>query len=171
MEGTTYLEHSVLGVSLDSGLMEGMWSLEPLKQSAARPEEGITEELSDREPVALPVQDITLDGRPMEGTTYQEHSALGVSLDSGLMSGMSCLEPFKQLVLSTLLVAQPVEVLTETDTPERSALASQVDYGHSNLELSARPMLNTNQAGCRIRYGPVGAFSSDDERWTRGRFA
>ena len=141
MEGTTYLERSALGVSLDSGLMEGMSSLEPLEQSvlntlsAARPEEGITEELSDREPVVLPVPDITLDGRPMEGTTYLEHSALGVSLDSGLMAGMSRLEPFEQSVLGTWLVARPVEVLTETDTPERSALASQVDYGHSKLVL------------------------------------
>ena len=33
MEGTTYLEHSVLGVSLDSGLMEGTSSPEPLEQS------------------------------------------------------------------------------------------------------------------------------------------
>ena len=116
--------------------------------SAAQPEERITEELSDWEPVALPVPDITLDGRPMEGTTYLEHSALGVSLDSGLMAGMSRLEPFEQSVLnSKLLVTRPVEVLTEMDMPERSALASQVDYGHSNLELSARPMLNTNQAG------------------------
>ena len=153
MDGTTYLEHSVLGVSLDSGIMEGMSSLEPLEQSvlntlsAAQPEEGITEELSDREPVAFPVPDITLDGRLMEGTTYLEHSALGVSLDSRLMAGMSGLEPSEQSVLSTLLVARPVEVLTETDTPERSALASQVDYGHSNLELSARPMLDPNQAG------------------------
>ena len=32
--------------------------------------------------------DATLDGRLMEGTTYLEHSALGVSLDSGLMEGM-----------------------------------------------------------------------------------
>ena len=154
MEGATYLEHSVLGVSLDSGLMEGTWSLEPLKQSvlintlsAARPEEGITEELSDREPVALPVLDITLDGRPMEETTYLEHSALGVSLDSGLMAGMSRLEPFEQSVLGTLLVARPVEVITEMDTPERPALASQVDYGHSDLELLARPILDANQAG------------------------
>ena len=146
MEGTTYLEHSVLGVSLDSGLMEGMSSPEPLEQSvlntlfAVRPEEGTTEKISDWEPVAHPVPDITLDGRPMEGTTYLEHSALGVSLDSGLMAGMSRLEPFEQSVLSTMLVARPVEVLTETDTPECSALASQVDYGHSNLELSARPI-------------------------------
>ena len=83
MEGTTYLEHSVLGVSLDSGLMAGMSSLEPLEQSVlntllvARPDEGITEEISDWEPVAHPVPDTNLDGRPMEGTTYLEHSALG----------------------------------------------------------------------------------------------
>ena len=63
------------------------------------------------------------------------------------MAGMSRLEPFEQSVLSTLLVARPVEVLTEKDTPEHPALASQVDYGHSNLELSARPILDTNQAG------------------------
>ena len=31
--------------------------------------------------------DTTLDGQLMEGTTYLEHSALGVSLDSGLMAG------------------------------------------------------------------------------------
>ena len=111
--------------------MEGMLSLEPLKQSvlnntlsAAQPEEGITEALADR-----------------------DHSALGVSLDSGLMAGMSRLEPFQQSVLSKLLVTRPVEVLTETDTQECSALASPVEYGHSNLELSAWLMLNTNQAG------------------------
>ena len=88
IEGTTYLEHSVLGVSLDSGLMEGMSSPEPLEQSvlntlsATRPEEGITEEISDWEPVAHPVPYITLDGRLMEETAYLEHSVLGVSLDS-----------------------------------------------------------------------------------------
>ena len=182
MEGTTYLDHSVLGVSLDSGLMEGMSSLEPLEQSVlntlsvARPEEGITEELSDWEPVALPVPDIDLDGRPMEGTTYLEHSALGVSLDSGLMAGMSRLEPFEQSVLSTLLVTRPVEVLTEADTPERSALASQVDYGHSNLDLSARPMLDPNQAGNAEldtepseHSAPMTNVDLDFCNWMRGR--
>ena len=44
---------------------------------------------SDWKPLINPVQDITPDGRPMEGTTYLEHSALGVSLDSGLRAGMS----------------------------------------------------------------------------------
>ena len=126
MEGTTYLEHSALGVSLDSGLMAGMSSLEPLEQSVlntllvAQPGEEITEKTSDWEPVAHPVPDTTLDGRLTEGTTYLEHSALGVSLDSGLMAGMSSLEPLEQSVLNTLLAARPVQVITETDSESAS---------------------------------------------------
>ena len=81
----------------------------------------------------------------MEGTTYLEHSALGVSLDSGLMAGMSRPEPLEQSVFGTLLVARPVDALTETDTPERPALASQVNYEDSKLKLSARPMLDPDQ--------------------------
>ena len=167
MEGTTYLEHSALGVSLDSGLMAGMSRLEPFEQSVlntllvARPGDGITKEIADWEPVAHPVLDTSLDGRPMEGTTNLEHSVLVGSLDSGLMAEMSLPEPLEQSVLHTLLVARPVEVLTETDMPERSALALQVDYGHSNLELSARPMLDPNQAG----------NAELDTEWTRGIFA
>ena len=221
MEETTYLECSALGVSLDSRLIEGTSSLEPLEQSVlntllvARPVEEITKKISDWGPVAHPVPDTTLDGRLMEGTTYLERSALGVSLDSELMEGMSVwnhwssrflircrphslkkesrrssqtgnqwrfrfrtlpwtvdlwrglltwsirlwgvsgqwmagmshLGPFEQSVLGTWLVARHVEVLTETDTPECSSLASQVDYGHSKLELSARPILDINQDG------------------------
>ena len=112
MEGTTYLEHSVLGVSLDSGLMEGMSSPESLEQSvfntlsAVRSEESTTEKISDWEPVALPVPTVTLDSRLMEGTTYLEHSVLGVSLDNGLMEGMWSLEPSKQSVLNNTFVCR-----------------------------------------------------------------
>ena len=60
-----------------------------------------------------PVQDITPDGRPMEGTAYLEHLALGVSLDSGLRAGISNLEPLQLSVLKTSLVARPqVEIRT-----------------------------------------------------------
>ena len=91
MEGDTYRERSAPGVYLDSGFMEGASCLEPLEQLvlvsslAARPVEGITKKVTDWEPVINPVQDSTPDGQPMEETTYLEHSALGVSLDSGLM--------------------------------------------------------------------------------------
>ena len=112
----------------------------------------------------------------MEGTTNLEHSVLVGSLDSGLMAGMSRPEPLEQSVLSTLLVARPVEVLMETDTPERSALASQVDYGHSNLELSARPMLDPDQAGHAEldtdpseHSAPMTNLDLDFCNWMRGR--
>ena len=76
-----------------------MSNLEPLQQSVlntsvvARPAAEIM--MSDWKPVINPVQDITPDGRPMEGTAYSEHSALGVSLDSGLRAGMSSIEPVR----------------------------------------------------------------------------
>ena len=128
-KGHTYLEHSALGVSLDSGLMEGMSHLELFElsvlnmRSVARPGDGIMKEFADWDAVAKPVPDINLDGQPMEGTTYLEPSALGVSLDSGLIKGMSRPEPLEQSVLGMLLVAQPVEALTEADMPEHPALA------------------------------------------------
>ena len=106
-EGNTYLEHPAPGVSLDSGPMEGMSCLEPLEQSIlhsswiARPRKCVMKERSEWKPVINPVISYTLDGRPMEGTTYLEHLALGVSLDSRLMEGASCLEPLEHSVLSS----------------------------------------------------------------------
>ena len=84
-------------------------------------------------------------GRSTYGGDYQPGAVRvfgsGGSLDSVWLS----LEPLEQLVLNTLLVAQPMEGITETDLPERSALASQLDYGQSNLESPARPMLDITQ--------------------------
>ena len=88
MEGITNLERSALGVSLDSGPTEGAPCLEPPEQSVlrssltVRPVEGVTERVSDWKPVVNPVISYTLDSQLMEGITYLEHSALGVSLDS-----------------------------------------------------------------------------------------
>ena len=87
-----------------------------------------------------PVQDSAPDGQPMEETTYLEHSALGVSLDSGLMEGMSCTEPLEQSVLGECLVTPP----EGTDTPERPALASRTDHEETCLKLSARLMPDTD---------------------------
>ena len=120
MEGITYLERSALGVSLDSRPTEGASCLEPLEQMvcssslAARPVEGVTVKESDRKPVINPVQDITPDGRPMEGTLYPEHLAPGVSLDSGLKAGMSHSKPLPLSVHKTSLVTRPhVEITLE----------------------------------------------------------
>ena len=100
--------------------------------------------------MAHPVLDATLDGRPMEGTTDPEpleYSVLVKALDSGLMEGMSSLEPLEQSVLNTVLVARAMEGTTDTDPSERSALAMHLDYGHANLESSARPVLDVTQDG------------------------
>ena len=86
-----------------------------------------------------PVQDITLDGQPMEETTYLEHSALGVSTDSGLMEGMSRMEPLEQSVLGAWAVMLP----EETNTPERPALAAQTYHEQACFTLSAWPIWDT----------------------------
>ena len=49
--------------------------------------DGLVERISDGEPVARQVPDTTLDSRLMEGITYLEHLAPGVSLDSGPIYG------------------------------------------------------------------------------------
>ena len=134
-EGNTYLECSALRVSLDSGLMEGN------TRSVARPDGGSRKEFANWDAVAHPIPDINLDGRPMEGNIYLEPSALGVSLDSGLMEGMSRPEPLEQSVLGALSVVRP----NETNTPERPALASQMNHERSRFKSSARPMLDPDK--------------------------
>ena len=46
-----------------------------------------------------PVISYTLDSQPMEGITYHERSARGVSLDSRPTEGAPCQETLEQLVL------------------------------------------------------------------------
>ena len=57
----------------------------PLTRPDASLGDGLVEKLSEWEPATRPVPDTTLDGLLREGNTYLEHSALGVSLDSGLI--------------------------------------------------------------------------------------
>ena len=114
MEGTTYLEHPALGVSLDSRPMEGSSCLEPeqsilLSSWTASPRNCVIKQKSEWKPVITPAISYTLDSRPMEGITYLERPAPGVSLDSGPTEGVSCLEPLEQSVLSSSLAARPVE--------------------------------------------------------------
>ena len=68
---------------------------------------GLVDRISDGEPTARQVSDTTLDSQLMEGITYMEHLALGVSLDSGPMEGMSCLEPLEQLILQSSWITRP----------------------------------------------------------------
>ena len=91
------LEYAVVENILDGRPMEGITCPELLEYSLrlldATLDGGLVEKISDWEPEASPVPDATLDSRLMEGTTNLEHSAPGVSLNSGPMEGMLCLEP------------------------------------------------------------------------------
>ena len=80
---------------------------------------GLERKISDWEPEAIPVPDANLDSRLMEGITNLEHSASGVSLDSGPMEGMLCPEPSEQSVPNSCLVARAIEgVWVQDSTPD-----------------------------------------------------
>ena len=125
-------------MSLDSRPTEGASCLEPLEQSvlssslAARPVEGTTrgrlKSLMGK-PVIQPVQDSTPDGQPMEGTTYLQYPALGVSLDSRLREGMLRTETLEQSVLDEGSIVRP-----------EAADMSECHHEQTCFKLSARPM-------------------------------
>ena len=66
-----------------------------------------------------PVISYTLDSQLMEGITYLDRSALGVSLDSRPTEGVPCLEPLEQSVLSSSLAARPVEGVSKKVSDRR----------------------------------------------------
>ena len=121
---------------LRGGGGRGLEQSVPISSSAVRPVDGVTEKVSEWKPVINPVLSYILDSRLMEGTTYLEHPALGVSLDGGLRAGMSSTQPTRQSVLNTLSVIRP----DETDRPEHPAMASQMHYEQSCFKSSAWPM-------------------------------
>ena len=102
---------------LDGRPMEGITCPELLEYSLrlldATLDGGLVERISEWKPVITPACSYTLDSRPMEGITYLERPALGVSLDSGPTEGASCLEPLEQSVLGSSLAVPPVEGITK----------------------------------------------------------
>ena len=113
-----------------------------------------------RESYASPVPDATLDSRLREGNTYLEHSAPGVSLDCGLMEGMSRLEPLEQSVLNTLLVARPSKCVTEERSEWKPVINTVISYTldgrlrEGNTSWSVRlwrcPWTVDSWRGCRV---------------------
>ena len=80
-----------------------------LDHPLVRPEsslgDGLVERILDGEHDRFRTLPWTVDlGR---GNTYLEHPDLGVSLDSGPMEGMSCLQPLEQSILHSSWIAQP----------------------------------------------------------------
>ena len=128
-EENTYPDHSALGVSLDSRLMEGN------TRSVTQPDGGSIREFANWDAVAHPVLDINLDGRPMEGNTlYRLWGVSGEWTDGGNVASRT----IGAVSAQTLSVIRP----DETHTSERPALASQMKYEQPRFKSLARPMLD-----------------------------
>ena len=82
-----------------------------------------------------PVISYTLDSQLIEGITYLECSALGCLWIVDLRRGTPCLEPLKQSVLSSSLVARPIEGVTEK-VSDRKPVINLVQ----NINPYGRPM-------------------------------
>ena len=68
---------------------------------------GLVERILDEEPTVRQVSGSALDSQLMEGITYLEHPAQGVSLDSRPMEGSSCLKPVEQSILRSPRITRP----------------------------------------------------------------
>ena len=153
--------------------MEGMSCLEPLEQSIlriswiARPQECATKERSEWELVINPANSYTLDSRPMEGITYLERSALGVSLDSRPTEGASCLEPLEQSVLSSSLVARPFEGVTEKVSDWKPVINPVISYTLDSQLMEGITYLERSALGVSLNSGPTEGASCLEplEQW------
>ena len=103
-----------------------------LEHPLAQPEPSLggelVERISDGEPAARQVPDTTLDSRLKEGNTYLEHPAPGVSLDSGSMEGMSCLEPLEQSILQSSWIARPRECVMKERSEWKPVINPAISY-------------------------------------------
>ena len=119
----------------------------PLTRPDSSLGDGLVEKISDWESAARPVPDSTLDGQHREGNTYLEHSAPGVSLDSGLMERMSCLEPLEQSILHSPLVARPsICVMAVINPVHNYTQDGRLKEGNTYLERSALGVPGTTGA-------------------------
>ena len=144
MEGITYLEHTALGVSLDSRPTEGAPCLEPLEQSvlssslAVRPVEGITNKVSDWKSVINPVISYTLDSQLMEGIAYLECSALGCLWTVDLRRGRRVWNHWSSRFL--VRRSRSVKIKIKTKIPYYRPL-SIAKFGHLHQKTSGKRLL------------------------------
>ena len=131
MSGAVHLEHSLrlLDATLDGGLVKN---------------------ISDWE-----IPDATLDSQLMEGITHLEHLAPGLSLDSGPMEGMLCLEPSEQSVPSSSLVARPSKLAMEERSEWKPAINPVISYTLDSRRMEGNTYLERSAAGVYLDSGPT----------------
>ena len=143
------------GQHADTQSTTSLWERLPAQLEPSRGG-GLVERISDEEPTVHQVSGTAQDSQLMQGITYLEHPAQGVSLDSGPMEGSSCLKPVEQSIMRSPQITQPREGsdLVEKISDEEptvcqvpgSALDSQLMQGITQLEHLA--------LGCPWTVGP-----------------
>ena len=103
------------------------------------PRNCVIEQKSEWKPVITPVISYTLDSRPMEGITYLERPAPGVSLDSWPIEGASCLRPLEQSVLNSSIAARSVEDVVREVSDRKSVINPVTDVNSENLHMRISP--------------------------------
>ena len=71
--------------------------------------------------------------------TYLERPAPGVSLDSWLMEGASCLRPLEQSVLNSSIAARSVEDVVREVSDRKSVINPVTDVNSENLHMRISP--------------------------------
>ena len=144
---------------LDGRPMEGITCPELLEYSLrlldATLDGGLVKNISDWEPEASPVPDATLDSQLMEGITHLDHLAPGVSLDSGPMEGMLCLEPSEQSVLNSSLFARPSQLTMEERSEWKLVINPVISYTLDSRLMEGNIYLERSAPGVYLDSGPT----------------
>ena len=140
---------------LDGRPLEGITYPELLEYSLrlldATLDGGLVKNISDWEPVP----DATLDSQLMEGITHLEHLAPGVSLDSGPMEGMLCLEPSEQSVLNSSLVTRPSKLAMEERSEWKPVINPVISYTLDSRLMEGNTYLERSAPGVYLDSGPT----------------
>ena len=111
-----------------------LWECLPAQPEPSRGG-GLVERISDEEPTVRQVPGTALDSQLMDGITYLEHPALGVSLDSRPMEGSSCLEPVEQSIPLSSWTASPRNCVIKQKSEWKPVITPAISY-----TLDSRPM-------------------------------
>ena len=177
LDTTESLGDEVVENILDGRPMERITCPELLEYSLrlldATLDSGLVKNISDWELEASPVPDATLDSRLTEGITNLEHSAPGVSLDSGPMEGMLCLEPSEQSVINSSLVARPSKCVMKERSEWKSVINPAISYTMDSRPMEGITHLERSALGVSLDSGPTEGASCLEplEQWVFGRVA
>ena len=122
---------------------------------------GLVEQISDEEPTVRQVSGSALDSQLMEGITYTE-----VSLDSRPMEGSSCLEPVEQSILLSSWTVSPRNCVIEQKSEWEPVITPAVSYALDSRPMEGMTYLEHPTPGVSLDSWPMeGAVIKQKSEW------